>query len=131
MKELRGRIFSGEGEGEGYVEKPEYNQFFSKLLDGPPYPGTLNVKLSKEWENLPGWREYKPKSHGKIFFQEAKLRKGGQTLPVILVRPVLTEYKENVVEVIAERCLRRVLNLTDDEEVTIALPFPSTESNER
>lgn len=113
--EIEGRIFSGEGKGKKYVQKSEYYQFFSKLLGGSVYPGTLNVKISQEWREIPDWDTIDPGEYGEIFFKEGRINQKELELPIILVRPALSKYGEEVIEVVAREHLRKMLNLEDGD----------------
>lgn len=44
---VEGRVFKGLGEGAYYISKPGYKKQFKKKLGFVPFPGTLNLKLTK------------------------------------------------------------------------------------
>lgn len=113
--EVKGRIFSGAGKGREYVQKPEYYQLFSKLLGGSAYPGTLNVKISHVWREIPDWEMINPEKHGKIFFKKGVIKHKRLELPVVIVRPALSKYEEKVIELVARKHLRKRLHLEDGD----------------
>ncbi|NIQ07270.1 MAG: DUF120 domain-containing protein [Candidatus Korarchaeota archaeon] len=119
MVRIRGKVFSGKGEGKHYLKKSEYREFFSELLGGSVYPGTLNLRLAQKWGELKNWSSYKPKSYGKIFYKLGKLHQRDLSIPIVLVRPVLTDYEEKIIEVVARQHLKKELNLHDGDVVTI------------
>jgi Transcriptional regulator of a riboflavin/FAD biosynthetic operon len=47
MTKLEGRIVSGKGEAKEYLSDPAYQSKFEKLLGFSPFPGTLNMEVSK------------------------------------------------------------------------------------
>jgi riboflavin kinase len=47
---LEGTVFTGLGEGAYYVTKEHYRQQIVEKLGFEPYPGTLNLKLSSDYD---------------------------------------------------------------------------------
>ncbi len=45
---IKGKVFSGVGEGRYYVSLKGYKEQFKEKLGFDPYPGTLNLKIPKE-----------------------------------------------------------------------------------
>ncbi|MEM3054151.1 MAG: DUF120 domain-containing protein, partial [Candidatus Bathyarchaeia archaeon] len=45
---LKGKVFSGTGEGAKFMELPWVKKQMEEKLGFAPYPGTLNIKLSKD-----------------------------------------------------------------------------------
>jgi len=105
-----------------------YAKEFRRILGFTPYPGTLNLRLVKEEDvkkyedcirradpivveppKIPGTRL------GKVYVYPAVM----SSLEVFIVRPAITVYKVNVVEIIAEERLRDMLNLEDGSEVSV------------
>ena len=123
-------MFSGLGEGEFFVNL--YARNIRSALGITPYPGTLNLRL------VEGVNEYvrvlgnlrpiviePPKIPGvvlgRVYAYPALLN---STVPVFIVRPEITAYKSDVVEVIAEVRLRDLLNLEDGDVVNISIEDP-------
>lgn len=121
MSYVKGKIFTGQGKGKKFLKKPVYNQFFSPLLNDKLFLGTLNVRLSKEWHKIKGWKSYNPENYGKVYYRKGKIRKNTCEIPIILLRPLLTEYGENVIELIAKEKLREKLSLCDNDSILIKL----------
>ena len=47
---LEGTVFTGLGEGAYYISKEAYRKQFTEKLGFEPYPGTLNLKLSTDYD---------------------------------------------------------------------------------
>src|SRR3989304_6826801 len=47
---LEGTVFTGLGEGAYYITKEHYRKQFIEKLGFDPYPGTLNVKLTSDYD---------------------------------------------------------------------------------
>jgi len=120
--ELSGRIFSGQGEGRKYLERPWVKREIEEKLGFTPYAGTLNLRLSKESEQQ---RRVLEKSaflrvcaseeccSGLIFKASIGV------LECAVVIPEVEGYPKDVLEVIAWTNLREKLQLRDGDEVTI------------
>ena len=124
---LKGRVFKGLGEGAFYVTIPYYFKEFSRLLGGPPYPGTLNVRLEDEESKanrillnslpgiyIPGFSNRK-RSYGgvKCFHVLVDSEEG---LLLLIER---THYPPDVIEIISRKKLRDALKLRDGDLVII------------
>lgn len=123
-RKIKGILFSGAGEGKKYVEKSGYHQFFTNLLEGEIFLGTLNLKIPKKWKEISDWQVFKPESYGKVFFTKGKIIKIKRTvceIPILLLRPALTKYGENVIEVVSKKHLRKAFNLKDGDELILEL----------
>ncbi len=131
-REFKAIVFSGLGEGEFYVNL--YARSLRTALGFTPYPGTLNLRIVSRddvrgyLDELKGLRPLviePPKIQGvtlgKVLAYPATLN---ATVPVYIVRPELTTYKDDVIEVISEVRLRDLLNLSDGSEVLISVGDP-------
>ena len=47
---LEGTVFTGVGEGAYYIAKEHYRKQFQQKLGFDPYPGTLNLKLTSDYD---------------------------------------------------------------------------------
>src|SRR5208337_4812172 len=47
---LEGTVFTGLGEGAYYISKEHYRKQFAEKLGFDPYPGTLNLKLTADYD---------------------------------------------------------------------------------
>jgi riboflavin kinase, archaea type len=115
---LKGTVFSGKGEGKKFVALPWVQRQIAVKLGFSPYLGTLNLRLSAE--NI-AKRAQLEKSEGitiapeKGFFA-GKLyptKIGGVSCAVIV--PIVPNYPTDILEVVAESCLREKLKLEDGD----------------
>ena len=122
---FRGAVASGLGEGQYYLSQPGYVLQFTERLGYPPFPGTLNVRLSgdalrkaavvSEWRGL---RIDGFEASGRTF--------GGATCfvarmngrPCHLIVPDRSHYQD-VVEFVARERLRDALHLKDGDPVEV------------
>ncbi len=107
-----------------------YSKEFRKVLGLNPYPGTLNIKIEEgdlvnryssclermkyiiiEPPKIPGAKL------GKVLAYPATFN----GLNVYIVRPAITVYKLDVIELIAEESLRETFSLKDGDEVEIEI----------
>ena len=54
---LTGRVKSGLGEGRYYMSQKGYRAQFAKRLGIDPYPGTLNLRLSRAERKEADWNK--------------------------------------------------------------------------
>ncbi|ADL19432.1 hypothetical protein ASAC_1027 [Acidilobus saccharovorans 345-15] len=129
--DIKAKVFSGLGEGEFFVNL--YAKNIRKALGFSPFPGTLNLKVEEPYVSalatalnradpimidpplVPGMRL------GRVLAYPALLN---YTIKVFIVRPEITVYKNDVIELVAEIKLRDLLNLTDGSEVTVTIEVP-------
>ena len=123
---IRGRVFSGLGEGRYYVSLEGYRKQFIEKLGFDPYPGTLNIKIQKEElyfrRRLDGEEGIlikgfttKDRTFGDV--KAFKCRVGEIKGAVVI--PQRTHYPIDVLEIIAPVRLRDVLNLKDGDFVEV------------
>lgn len=126
---LKGKVISGLGEGGYYVSIPYYSDKIKELFGQPPYPGTLNVELSKDTPydrlflekianiTIPGF------SNEKRTYGSAKVIKcsiNGFPLCAIVI-PSRTHHPPYVLEIVSPVYLRGELGLRDGDEVFIEI----------
>ncbi len=120
--ELVGKVFSGLGEGEFYVNL--YARNFHRVLGIRPYPGTLNVRLNSRSVELAEKclkREYAIlvdpplEGYGRVCVWPAYIK----CLRVFVIRPEKTVYKRDVIELISDKNLREVFNLVDGDLIRV------------
>lgn len=122
MLSLKGKVFSGTGEGAKFTEFPWAKQQIAKKIGFIPYPGTLNIKLSKN--SLVAKNSLK-KANGIGISPEEGFCRGKcfyayiDNLKCAIVIPELEHYPEDVIEVIAPVNLREKLKLNDDDAVEV------------
>lgn len=117
---LRGKIFSGTGEGAHYTKL--YSNELTKILGTQPYPGTLNVLLDKCFYELIEASKLiripPPKQGlGAVYAYRGYLA----GVPVLILKPTITTHECRVVEVVSHVNLRRELGLRDGDVVELVL----------
>ncbi|MDV3293278.1 MAG: CTP-dependent riboflavin kinase [Nitrososphaerales archaeon] len=124
-----GRVFSGLGKGAYYVGHPEFKSRFLRTLGYEPFPGTLNLRISRteEMEERSRMGKRGPNTiDGFVLdgqpFSAVKCYNGVMGgIRVSLVIPEITEYDSSVLEVIAPVKLRDALRLRDGQTVRLEL----------
>ena len=123
-----GVVFSGRGEGSFYVSI--YARSFEEVLGFRPFPGTLNIRLqagierfNKCLERASGAVVAPPKIEGaklgEVLVFRARLFRGFDSWDVFIVRPKITHYRGDVVEIVSKEYLRGELKIKDGDVVEI------------
>ena len=121
---LSGKVFSGRGEGEKFLELPWVKLQVKEKLGFIPYHGTLNVRLSEEsakrrklLEKAASMKVCPAEGYcsGKIF----KAFVG--VLECAIVIPEVAGYPRDVLEIIAPANLREKLQLADGDKITVTV----------
>lgn len=125
---LEGTVFSGLGEGAYYISKDFYRKQFIQKFGFDPYPGTLNLKLSTDFdlETRKDLEAYPPVEL-KGFTSENRTFGIVKSYPVkinneingALIFALRGHYDLSVLEIVAPICLRKQLNLTEGQKVKI------------
>lgn len=127
---LEGVVFTGLGEGAYYLSKPDYKKQILDKFGFEPYPGTLNVKLSgdydiktrSELEKYPAIEimgfQGQNRSYGLVKCYPAII--GGQ-IKGALVTAKRSHYDSSVLELIAPVCLRKQLGIKDGSKVKVEI----------
>jgi len=120
-----GNIISGLGEGQYYVNQPEYQEQFQKKLWFKPYEGTLNVKIAnQELPKLEILRKAEGISitgfekEGRTFGDVKAFLAKVHNMECAVVMPNRSHYK-NVIELMCKYHLRRTLGLQDGDQVEV------------
>jgi len=123
---IRGKVFSGVGEGRYYVSLEGYRKQFLEKLGFDPYPGTLNIRIYKEEMYF---RRRRDEEEGiKIEGFSTKDRTFGDVkafkckidgVEGAVVIPQRTHYPPDIIEVISPKKLRDVLSLKDGDIVEV------------
>jgi riboflavin kinase len=125
---LEGVVFTGLGEGAYYVTRDQYRKQFIEKLGFDPYPGTLNLKLTSEYDiKTRSELEAYPAIEVEGFKSEDRTFGPVKCYPAIienkvkgaLVSALRCHYNSSVIEVIAPLCLRRHLTLKDGHKVKV------------
>ncbi|MEK6966177.1 MAG: DUF120 domain-containing protein [Thermoproteota archaeon] len=132
--ELKGMLVSGMGEGAYYMSLKGYTKQFKEKIGYVPFPGTLNVKLSKkeyietvsQFYNrdcilINGFSDEK-RTYGWVKCFNAKLNNLIDCELVILER---THHDNSVIELISKINIRKTAKLKDGSNLTIKIPIKS------
>ncbi|MFQ6064456.1 MAG: DUF120 domain-containing protein [Candidatus Bathyarchaeia archaeon] len=125
---LEGVLFTGLGEGAYYVTRDGYRRQFIEKLGFDPYPGTLNLKLTAEYDmKTRSELETYPGVELEGFKDESRTFGSVKCYPVIvnnkvkgaLVCALRSHYNSSVMEIIAPSFLRGKLKLKDGNKVKV------------
>lgn len=126
---VTGVVFSGGGEGAFYVSI--YARQFERVIGYRPYPGTLNLRLPED--DAHRLSECLSKANamiveppriegaklGGVYAYKARVYRGIDYWDAYIVRPMITRYKGDVVELIAVEYLRGLLGVKDGDRVLL------------
>ena len=125
---LEGTVFTGLGEGAYYITKDHYRKQFTEKLGFEPYPGTLNLKLSTDYDiktrieldafpavEVAGFKN-ENRTFGVVKCYPALI---GNKVKGALITALRSHYDASVLEIIAPVCLRKHLNLKDGHKVKV------------
>jgi len=125
---LEGTVFSGLGEGAYYISLEYYRKQFIEKLGFDPYPGTLNLKLTTDYDiKARSELEAYPAVEVEGFKNENRTFGHVKCYPVIienkvkgaLISALRTHYDASVIELIAPVFLRKHLKLKDGHKVKV------------
>jgi riboflavin kinase len=125
---LEGTVFTGLGEGAYYISKDFYRKQFIKELGFDPYPGTLNLKLSTDYDletrkDLEAYPAIEIKgftSEGRTFgLVKCYCVRINNRINGALVFANRSHYDLSVLEIVAPVCLRKQLNLIEGQKVKV------------
>jgi len=125
---LEGTVFTGIGEGAYYITKDAYRKQFIKKLGYDPYPGTLNIKLTSDYDTkarteleaypaieIQGFKN-ENRTYGNVKCYPAIINNKAKGTILIALR---THYDASVIEIIAPNYLRQQLKLKDGQKIKI------------
>lgn len=122
---IKGFVASGRGVGKNFVELGWAQKQFEEKLGFKPYPGTLNltlnsgeVKKRKKLEMLDGIVIMPEKGYCKAKCFKAKIT-GLNEVKSALIFPLVSDYPENLIEIISPINLREKLNLKNGDSLEI------------
>ena len=127
---LEGTVFTGLGEGAYYITKEHYRKQFIEKLGFDPYPGTLNLKLTTEYDlktrteleaypaiEIEGFKN-EDRTFGLVKCYPATI---GNRIKGAMISALRSHYDISVLEIIAPVCLRKHLNLKDGHKVKVEI----------
>ncbi len=121
---FKGTVFSGKGEGRKFIDLPWVKQQIEEKLGFTPYLGTLNIRLSKEdikqkklLQNAPR----SPISPEKGYCTGTLIKANIDQLECAIIIPEISNYSNDVLEIIAPLYLREHLNVADGDQVTVTV----------
>lgn len=127
---LEGVLFTGLGEGAYYIAREGYRKQFIEKLGFDPYPGTLNLKLTAEYDmKTRAELESYPAVEIQGFKSETRTFGPVRCYPAIInnkvkgavVAALRSHYNSSVIEIIAPKYLRDKLKLKDGHKVKIEI----------
>ncbi len=129
---IEGQIFSGLGEGAWYITKGGYVDQFKEKLGFDPFPGTLNIKLTKQPDlqirkvleskayrgiEISGFKD-EERTYGAVKCFRVELNDSTPGAILLIQR---THYSDNVLEIISPFYLREKLKLEDGDKVIVSI----------
>lgn len=125
---LEGVLFTGLGEGAYYITQGGYRKQFMEKLGFDPYPGTLNLKLTSNYDRRARSElEVYPSIEIEGFKSESRTFGSVKCYPTIIdnkekgavLLAMRSHYNSSVIEVIAPMFLRNKLKLKDGNKVKV------------
>jgi len=127
---LEGILFSGLGEGAYYVTRDGYRKQFIEKLGFDPYPGTLNLKLTSDYDmKTRSELETYPAVEVQGFKNETRTYGPVKCFPAIInnrvkgavVSAMRSHYDSSVLEIISSDFIRSKLKLKDGNKVKVEI----------
>jgi riboflavin kinase len=125
---LEGTVFTGLGEGAYYISKEQYRKQFIEKLGFDPYPGTLNLKLTTDYDiKTRAELEAYPAIEIEGFVNENRTFGSVKCYPVTienkergaLILALRSHYDTSVLEIISPVPIRKHLKLKDGHKVKV------------
>ena len=129
---FKGEVFSGIGEGAYYVTREGYRKQFIEKLGFDPYPGTLNLKITTEYDrkartelemypaiDIEGFKD-ELRTFGPVKCFKAVINNRVNGAILFAIR---SHYNTSIVEIIAPVSLRAQLKLKDGNKVNVEVPI--------
>jgi riboflavin kinase len=121
---LRGKVFSGKGEGGKFIQLPWVREQIAKKIGFIPYSGTLNIKLEENSAKPKLLKNAKAVEISPITgFCKGKCFKAYlmDDVECAIVIPEIAGYPEDVLEIIAPINLREKFSLKNGDTVEIKI----------
>lgn len=134
---FEGRVFTGLYEGAYYLSLPGYRTQIKEKLGFDPYPGTLNLRISKEDVERRRRLDRLPSIRIEGFRDMERGFGGARCYPILINEEVegaliiadRTSYKSDVMEIISPVYLRGRFGLKDGDWVRIRISSPLRSSS--
>jgi riboflavin kinase len=128
MVHIKGKVFSGSGEGTKFTEQPWAKKQITEKLGYIPHPGTLNIRITENGLKLKNfldkitWMEISPPKG----FCRGKLAKAYfiDNLKCAIIKPEVENYPQDVIELMAPINLRKTFKLKDGDNVEVKITIP-------
>jgi len=123
--QLKGKIFSGKGEGTKYMQLQWAKTQITRKLGFIPYNGTLNIKLTEE--SIKTKKQLESANATEITPQNGFCRAIcfpallNENVKCALLIPEIADYPEDVAEIIASTNLRKQLHLKDGDQIQVTV----------
>jgi riboflavin kinase len=122
--EIEGKVFSGMNVAEEYLKMKQYQRKIKDITGFKPFPGTLNLRSSKE--EVKDTLDQVDSVRISSFSFEGEEYSGIDVYPATVqgynaavLRMDVTDYGPEVVEIVAKDKLRETLDIQDGDKVKI------------
>lgn len=122
--EIKGIIVSGTHEGSYFMSLEVYQGEFLEKLGFKPFPGTLNLEISKEdTKSILDLSDKMGIIKGSGKFGDVKflLAQLNRKISGAVLFPVKTEHSNEILEFVADENLREAYNLNDGDPATLKI----------
>ena len=127
---IEGIVFTGLGEGAYYISKEYYRSQFVEKLGFDPYPGTLNLKITTDYDlktrteleaypaiEIQGFKN-EDRTFGTVKCYSAIISNKVKGAVIFALR---SHYDKSVLEIVSPVNLRKHLNLKDGQKVKVEI----------
>ncbi|MFC6766584.1 CTP-dependent riboflavin kinase [Natrinema soli] len=131
-----GTVTSGFGRGKEFVSLEGYSRQFQGVLGYEPYPGTLNLDLSRsvdgqferlEARRIDGWQDG-DRSFGIVYCYPATIVDADESVRLHAIVPKRTDHDTSTLELISPVALRERFELSDGASISIRIESAPSET---
>lgn len=118
-----GKIIKGIGESASFLTIGWVAEGINECFSFRPFPGTLNIEVSRNVQKILRAAEKKRLIAGQEGFCDALLFRGfvGAAIPCGAVLPLVDNYPEDLLEIVAPVHLKEALGIAEGDNVTVEL----------